>query len=62
MSCANSVLFAANELFPHCTESSQLRESGTTGFVEDWWGTAGYDRRPLTPNRLSRLQAVVDDS
>ncbi len=32
-------LFDRNELSAHCPESSQLRQSGTTDLVGDWWGT-----------------------
>ena len=33
------------ELSPHCHESNQLLQMGTTGFVGDWWKTADYERR-----------------
>ena len=36
---ADSGLFTANELSPRCSEYSQLRLSGTTGFVGDWLRT-----------------------
>jgi len=32
-------LFSANELSPYSPETSQLRETGTTGFVVGWWRT-----------------------
>ena len=56
---ADWCLFDQKELSGHCHQSSQLRESGTTGFVGDWLGTADYDRRqriianPLKPTARS---------
>ena len=33
-------LFNRKKLSPHCPETNSLRQSGTMGFVGDWWGTA----------------------
>ena len=39
MWAADLGLFNWKELMPHCPESSQLWETGTTVFVGDWLGT-----------------------
>ena len=41
----DSGLFDRKELSAHCPECSQLRETGITGFVGDWWRTErDYDQ------------------
>ena len=44
----DSGLFDRKELSAHCPECSQLRETGITGFLGDWLGTADYNRRRRT--------------